>query len=168
MKYTFIAISCIFILFFSCDNITQIKQESIISNSVLKTLNHQRYYLNQHKGQVSVLIFWSTWCTICKKELIAFESYKNQLQYDKLNVVAVCFDPEEIDKVKNIVKHLDISYPILLDEGAELYNCFQTKIAPITVIVNTDGGVDLVFEGFSEQIMRKMTSRIEVLLEAHE
>lgn len=168
MSRIIISISCILVLLNSCNNSHCLKQGSSIGNDMLLSMDHQRYYMNQHKGQVSVMIFWATWCTVCKKEMIALETYKLGLKNKKLNVVAVCINPDEIDKVKNIVALLDIQYPILLDVGAKMYNRFQTSSVPITLIIDAKGQVDQIIEGFNEQILRKMTSRIELLLENYE
>jgi peroxiredoxin len=168
MRKYFISIFCILTLLNSCNNSSCLKQGSKIGNDMLLTIEHQRYYMNQHKGKVSVLIFWATWCTVCKKEMIAFESYKSGLNNEKLNVVAVCINPDEIDKVKNIITQLNIHYPILLDEEAKMYERLQTGVVPITLIVDAKGQIDETVEGFNEQILRKMTSRIDLLLENHE
>ena len=43
----------------------------------LDTLTHKRFYLNQHKDKVVVLVFWTTWCSICKTELVELKSLRN-------------------------------------------------------------------------------------------
>lgn len=158
------ALACL-VFISSCKNTTQPTNNNSLKKGMLKTINHERYYLNQQTGRVNVLVFWATWCSICKKELVAFEEYNQQMQNEKLNIAAVCFNPEELDKAKHIIEYLEINYTNLLDEEAKMYKSFQTNAAPITVLINSKGEVDQIVEGYNEQIMRKLTSRIEVLLE---
>jgi len=156
------------LLWFACTLDNPIKTGSYLLNCNLQTVDHDRYYFNDNKDNVTVLVFWATWCTICKKELIAFNHYVANSVDSRLKVAAVCFDPEETVKMNSIFSNLNIDYQLLLDERAVLYNQFGVNAAPLTVILDGKGKVDWIVQGYSEAIMQKLTTRIELLLNEYE
>jgi cytochrome c biogenesis protein CcmG/thiol:disulfide interchange protein DsbE len=130
----------------------------------LDTLGHDRFYLNQYRGKVVVLAFWSTWCTICKSELVEMKSFAKQPQYKNLFVGAVCNDPENIDDVRAIVKSLDLNYPVLLDKKSMVFNQLKMSAVPTTIIIDQNGKVSFVRAGYDSNIMQQIKTAIDSLL----
>jgi peroxiredoxin len=130
----------------------------------LDTLGHERFYLNQYRGKVVVLTFWSTWCTVCKSELVELKSLAAAPEYKNLVVAAVCNDPENIDDVKTITKTLAIDYPVLLDKQAKVFKKLKMSVVPTTIVIDRTGKISLTRQGYDAGIMQQIRKNIESLL----
>lgn len=146
------------------DNKPAVTNQSGVLDFRLDTLGYDRFYLNQHRGKVVVLAFWSTWCTICKSELVEMKSYIERPQYKNVYIGAVCNDPENIDDVKRIVKSLDLNYPVLLDKKATIFEQLKFSAVPTTIVIDQAGKLDFVREGYDSNIRQQIKLRIDSLL----
>ncbi|UCG13393.1 MAG: TlpA family protein disulfide reductase [Deltaproteobacteria bacterium] len=130
----------------------------------LDTVSHQRFYLNQYRGKVVVLLFWTTYCNICKQEKLALDKLHDALGPKGVVVASVCTDPENIDSVRQIIKGLGVSYPTLLDRGARVARKYSVQAVPTTVIVGPEGRLCFRRIGYSGAIMRQIRSQVKRLL----
>ncbi len=134
----------------------------------LDTLRHDRFYLNQHQGQVVVLVFWTTWCSSCKQELIALQPLSQKYSQEKLVIAAICTTPESLDTVQLIAQNLSLTYPILLDKGAKIFQQYHLRTYPTTVIIDQEGVVNFVRTGYSPVFMKQIETTLESLLSDNE
>jgi len=133
---------------------------SIAKDFRLDTLGHDRFYLNQNRGKVVVLLFWDTQCSLCKREMIDLKSLQDAHGSEKLVVAAVCTDPENIDEVRSIVKELGIDYPVLLDRGADVSRKYGVVAFPTTVVIDKAGYISLAGQGYSAVIVRRVEVKV--------
>lgn len=89
----------------------------------------------------SVLLFFTSWCPYCNQDapevVKLHQEFKDKINLYGINVIARD-DKEEVEKY--ITKH-NIEYPVLLDEGSELYNKLGAQGFPSMFFVNRDGTV---------------------------
>jgi len=164
-RYGIIIMFCFAVLLGGCrkdNNSESGKSEPI--DFRLDTLSHERFYLNQHRGKVVVLAFWSTWCIACKSELVELKSVAASPEYKGVFIAAVCNDPENIDDVETIVKSLAIGYPVLLDKEAKVFKELGMFAVPTTIVIDQTGKISLVRQGFDAGIMRQIKKKIESLI----
>jgi peroxiredoxin len=171
MKFSYLIV-CAITLLFCCapfmGGCHDDKQVITIANDTvdfrLDTLNHDRFYLNQYRGKVVVLAFWSTWCTVCKSELVELKSFAASDHHKNLVIAAVCNDPENIDDVKKITQLLGIDYPVLLDKKAKVFTKLGLSAVPTTVIIDQSGKVSFTRQGYDANILKQIKTSIESLL----
>lgn len=130
----------------------------------LETLAHDRFYLNQHQGQVVTLVFWATWCSSCKQELVALQSLVEQSPQEKLFIAAICTNPENLDTLKAIVQNLGLTYPVLLDQGAKVFQQYHLRAYPTTIIIDQAGIINVVRVGYSPVFMKQIKTTVDSLL----
>ena len=130
----------------------------------LDTLAHKRFYLNQHKGKVVVLAFWTTWCNICKTELSELKSLKDMPSSENLVIAGICSDPENINEAKQIAENLNIDYPVLLDKKQAVTKQYRICSFPTTIIINQKGVVSFIREGYNYAIMNQVKTKVVSLL----
>lgn len=103
-------------------------------------------------GKVTVLNFWATWCTPCKKELnnIA-EIYADwQKDYD-VQIIAVSIDDAKTKaNVKSYADGQAWDYLVLLDENKELHRLLSGQTVPFTVVIDKNGNIVDKHSGYVE------------------
>lgn len=73
---------------------------------VAKLLGGKSFSVESAKGQVVIINFWATWCSPCRQEMPAFESYYDKHKNQGLRMIAVSLDePADEDKVKEVMSH---------------------------------------------------------------
>ena len=153
------------VLFSSCGrNSEPIGPDAAAPDFRLNTLSHKRFYLNQHKEKVIVLVFWTTWCNIYKTELVELESLSHMPQSGNLVMAGICSDPENIHVVKQITENLGIHYPVLLDEGQSVTARYKISAFPTTVIIDQKGIVRFIRVGYSTAIANQIKTKVASLI----
>lgn len=163
--YEILVISTCMALIFGCSNqADQLNSGDIARDFQLNSITHERFYLNEHKGKVTVLVFWATWCVICKEELIDLKALAKTEKSENLVIAGICTDPQNTANMNGIIRNLGIDYTILLDKGAALYSIYKIKVLPTTVIIDRDLRIALVNQGYDSLIKRQIKTKVEVLL----
>lgn len=131
----------------------------------LDTLSNDRFYLHQHRGKVVVLVFWTTWCRYCRTEMAELQSLRQTVNNDDFVIAAVCMDPENTTELRRIVTDIGIRYPVLLDKGAEVASKYKVAAVPSIVIIDRQGNIGLVREGYSRSVSQQVRSKVTSLIE---
>ncbi len=119
------------------------------------------------KGKVVMLQFTASWCGVCRKEMPHIENdiwlkHKNNKDFALFGVDM----DEPLDKVKKFEKDMNITYPLALDPGAEIFYTFAAKGAGVTrnVIIGKDGKIAYLTRLFKEDEFNELKEVIDLLL----
>jgi peroxiredoxin len=131
----------------------------------LETLAHDRFYLNAQRGKIVVLVFWSTDCKHCKKEMIDLnDAWKAKWKKSGVILAAPCVDPENVDEIRQFAKNGPVAYPILLDENMGVFRKYGLHFKPTTVVIDGQGVARLVRFGYSDVIAGHIEDAVRSLL----
>ncbi|MGH2605253.1 MAG: TlpA family protein disulfide reductase [Anaerolineales bacterium] len=97
-----------------------------------------RYTLSELRGQIVVLNFWATWCTPCRIEMPMLQARYERDRENGLIVLGVNFDEPAAD-VRLFGQELAISFPLLLDPGAEVQRLYRVRGYPSTFVIDREG-----------------------------
>lgn len=116
----------------------------------LADLDGVKHRLAEWRGRVVLLNFWASWCNPCLKEIPDLVSAQADYRDRGLAVVGVGID--EARKLRNVVRTLEINYPVLVadpDGGGRLMQPWGNRIGivPYTVVIDRDGRVAAVHQG---------------------
>ncbi len=109
----------------------------------LQLTNGTTTSLKELKGKVVLLQFTASWCSVCRKEMPHLENEIWKTYKDK-GLVFIGVDRDEpMDTVKNFAAEMNISYPLALDPGANIFGKFANKEAGVTrnVLIGRDGKI---------------------------
>jgi len=119
----------------------------------IKTLDGQTVNLMDYVGQqpLTVLSFWATWCTNCKKELNAIADIYPDWQEDfQVQLIAVTIDDQRsLPKVKPVVETSGWEYIILSDTNKKLMNALNFRAIPQTFVIDQEGNIIYEHTGYS-------------------
>ncbi len=154
---TIILCLCLAVLVFGCrEKNTEGLAGRVAKDFRLETVDHQRFYLNQNKQKVVVLLFWETTCTVCKNQMVDLKSFADTPDTGDIVIAAICSDPENIDDVQKIIGDLGINYPVLLDKDARVTKQYAVANFPTTVVIDKNQNISLVREGYSPAILKQI------------
>ncbi len=109
-------------------------------------LTGKEYSLNQLKGKVVVINFFTFFCGPCRDEMPDLNKINNELKGRGLQTlgIALSSDPTQI---RFLVKQLGLEYPVLIgnDKVSDAYG--SISVVPTTVIVDKQGNVAQRIEG---------------------
>ena len=102
--------------------------------------------LSEVQGDVTVVVFWATWCEPCRHELPMVEALHQKYKGDAaVRVVAVSVDsPGKAGKARRVAHELGLTMPLIVDEA--LYKSFfgagDTDVPRLAVIDRKRGGLE--------------------------
>lgn len=104
-------------------------------------------------GRVTVISFWATWCTPCKKELTNINDNLLDTWRTKYNVdlVAVSIDnSKNVLKVKPYIDGQAWDFDVLLDVNEDLKRALNVNNVPYTILLDKKGTIVWKHEGYVE------------------
>jgi len=120
--------------------------------------------LAKDRGNVVLLDVWATWCEPCRRSLPMYERLAKQYGRRGFKVYAINTD-EDPDEVPPFVKETKLALPILLDRDAEFVETkLNVRVMPTSFLLDKQGRVRHVHEGFTAEYLTRLQAEIEALL----
>lgn len=102
------------------------------------TLDGKIFKSSDARGEVVVVNFWASWCTFCREEMPALETYYQHHKSEGLQVVAISTDgPDEDGKVREIMRAY--SYPASLGRMGDIRGFGRIWRLPMTFVIDRNG-----------------------------
>lgn len=107
----------------------------------LATFSGETYHLQELRGKVVVVNFWSSWCESCKPEAKdleqAWRDYRSRGDVIFLGVDYVDTEPE----AKEYIDQFGITYPNGPDRRTDISQAFRIRGVPETYIIDRNGEI---------------------------
>lgn len=112
-----------------------------------ETIDIQDYASN---GKVTVINYWATWCSPCKRELDAIaDLYPEWQEKYNMELVAVTIDDARaLAKVRPLVDSKGWPYEILSDPKQASQQALNFQTIPQTFVVDTEGNIVYTHNGY--------------------
>jgi cytochrome c biogenesis protein CcmG, thiol:disulfide interchange protein DsbE len=130
----------------------------------LKNPSGETVKLSGLRGQAVLVNLWATWCPPCRAEMQSIEKMYQEYKDEGFTVLAVNMTYQDDPlAVMPFVHEQGLTFPILLDETAEMANAYQLRSLPSSYFIRRDGIINEVVIGgpMSEALLR---TRIEGIL----
>lgn len=113
-----------------------------------KSVNIQDYIGN---GKVTVISFWATWCTPCKKELDAIaDLYPEWKEEHDVQFLAITIDnARALSKVPSMISSKGWEYTVLSDANQDLQRALNFQTIPQTFLVDGEGHIIYSHNGYT-------------------
>ena len=119
--------------------------------------------LAEHRGDIVLLNFWASWCGPCRQEMPKLEELQQHFSAAGFTVLAVSVDEDEA-AAQALAKTLNVSFPMLLDAGHAISNAYDLQAVPSTVLIDRDGQVQYVHQGYLPGDEKKYRNKIMELM----
>jgi peroxiredoxin len=133
----------------------------------LKTLNGETVHLNASfdKHKLTVVSFWATWCSPCKKELDAIKELYPEWKKLGVELVAVTIDDAQaLNKVKPMVAQKGWTYTILSDQNKDMLRLLNFSSVPQTFVVDATGNIVYTHNGYAPGDEYELEKKLKELL----
>jgi len=129
----------------------------------LKSSTGENLRLSEYRGEVVMVNFWATWCGPCRQEMPLLDELYSRYQRVGFRLLGVNIDDNSA-KAMDMVSELGVSFPVLFDMRKEVSKLYQVDAMPVTVIIDREGTVRYVHNGYKPGYEEKYLDQIRSLL----
>jgi thiol-disulfide isomerase/thioredoxin len=121
--------------------------------------------LSEHSGEVVLINFWATWCGPCRQEMPLLDEIYGKYRRAGLVLFSVNLDEQNnLEAAREMAKTLRVSYPVLFDARKEVSRAYQASTMPLTVLIDREGVVRYISEGYKAGYETRYTEKLRELL----
>jgi thiol-disulfide isomerase/thioredoxin len=132
---------------------------------VLRSWEGENMRLSEHSGEVVLINFWATWCGPCRQEMPLLDEIYGKYRRAGLVLFSVNLDEaNNLDAAREMATTLRVSYPVLFDERKEVSRAYQASSMPLTVLIDREGVVRYISEGYKVGYETRYTDKLRELL----
>lgn len=137
------------------------KEERPISGKApslsLKNYSGETFTMAGDGKDVTLLVFWATWCQPCLMEMPTLVKLHSKYQDRNFRVVSINVDDPEGKKVRTIARNYGINYEMLVGNESVMKQFGGVQALPTSFLIGRDGRIREKLQGlYPESHMEKM------------
>ena len=113
---------------------------------ILKALDGKRHALEDYRGQVVLINFWTTWCPPCLAELPSMQRLADRMAAESFDILAINVG-ESPFRVSKFMKLIGVRLTALSDEKGQVFKAWGGTIYPTSFVLDAEGRVRYVAYG---------------------
>ena len=129
----------------------------------LKSMTGVNLRLSEYRGDVVMINFWATWCGPCRQEMPLLDELYSRYQRVVFSLLAVNID-DDSSKAMRMATDLGVSFPVLFDTRKEVSKLYEVDAMPVTVLIDREGLVRYVHQGYKPGYELQYLDEISSLL----
>jgi thiol-disulfide isomerase/thioredoxin len=108
---------------------------------VSEWLGEEPIDVDQSFGKVVFIVFWSTWCPSCQKEIPHLNKLYEEFSATDLVMLSVTKNNrgQTTEKVKSFIKDKGIRFPVGIDIGGKSSKNYRASSIPAGVLIDKNG-----------------------------
>ncbi len=107
----------------------------------VETIEGTEFNLEESDSPV-LLIFWATWCAVCKEEVPGLKTIYDEFSERGLRVLAINVGINDSEnRTKAFMERHEIDYPVAFDTGSILTKQYGVVGTPTVMIIDSEGVV---------------------------
>jgi thiol-disulfide isomerase/thioredoxin len=132
-------------------------------NFTLKSLGGKNLKLSEMTGNVVLINFWASWCGPCREDMPLLNALHKKYAPLGFTVLGVNVE-EDVDGAMSFLKNVPVDFPILLDNTNKVSKQYKVVAMPTTVVVDRDGNMRYLHEGYKPGDEKKYRQMIKKLV----
>jgi thiol-disulfide isomerase/thioredoxin len=113
----------------------------------LKTYTGETLTVSGSDKDVTLLVFWATWCQPCLMEVPTLVKLHDKYRDKNFRVVSINVDDPEGKKVNAIVGRFGINYPVLIGNEDVMKQFGGVQALPTSFLIGRDGRIREKLQG---------------------
>jgi peroxiredoxin len=115
-------------------------------NFTLKSQRGDNLKLSEHRGEVVMLNFWATWCDACRQGMPTLNEMYQLYRDEGFTLFSINIE-EDMRKVNNELRKMEVTFPVLFDVTHEVSKAYEVDDIPSVYIIDRDGNLRYVHHG---------------------
>ena len=150
----------------STSSIGSDKQLHTAINFKLKDLNHRELSLKDFRGKIVILLLGELYQQNTLKAIQDLNKIisEKRLFRKSVEILIIISEQNKSDKYINIMKDLNLSYPVLIDNNRNAYAQFEVKAIPTTIILNKKGEIATRIPSYTIAFYDQVEAQLSYLL----
>ena len=107
---------------------------------ILEDLKGEKIQLSDYMGKVVLLVFTTTWCRYCVKDIPYLKKLYSQYKEKGFEIINIDIQ-ESKEKVSSFATKHNIPYKILLDKYAKVAGTYSVQGVPSKTLIDKNGGI---------------------------
>lgn len=141
------------------------EENHVAPDFALKTLEGKTVRLSELRGKKVVLInFWATWCPPCRLEMPTMQQIYTEYKGRGFEVLAINIEPDAKDEIRDFMKELRLTFPVLLDSDMKVTRKYRLIGLPVSMLIDRQGIIRSKEIGYHDWTTRESRQRVESLL----
>ena len=116
------------------------------------------------RGRVVYVDFWASWCTPCKRSFPWMNELEVRYHDSGLTIVAINVDKRREDALR-FLRDVPARFTVVFDAEGKTPAAFGVKGMPSSYLIDREGRVAAVEEGFHDERTTVIEQRIRALLD---
>ena len=129
----------------------------------LKSSTGENMCLSEYRGDVVMVNFWATWCGPCRQEMPLLDELYQRYSRVGFNLLGVNID-DDSRRAMQMIEELGVNFPVLFDASKKVSELYDVDAMPVTVIIDREGTVRYVHQGYKPGYEDKYLTEIRSLL----
>lgn len=129
----------------------------------LKSSTGENMRLSEYRGDVVMVNFWATWCGPCRQEMPLLDELYQRYSRVGFNLLGVNID-DDSRRAMQMIEELGVNFPVLFDARKRVSELYDVDAMPVTVIIDREGTVRYVHQGYKPGYEDKYLTQIRSLL----
>jgi thiol-disulfide isomerase/thioredoxin len=117
------------------------------------------------RGNVVYVDFWASWCVPCKRSFPWMNALHDRHRGQGFAIVAINVDKRRPD-AERFLRDVPATFPVVFDAAGATPAAFDVKGMPSSYLIDRNGIVVAVEEGFHDEHVGALEARIRALLAA--
>jgi peroxiredoxin len=129
----------------------------------LKSSSGENLRLSEFRGDVVMVNFWATWCGPCRQEMPLLDELYARYGRVGFSLLGVNIDDNQ-SKAMTMISELGVDFPVLFDSSKEVSKLYDVDAMPVTVLIDREGTVRFVHQGYKPGYEEMYLDQIRSLL----
>jgi peroxiredoxin len=129
----------------------------------LKSSSGENLRLSEFRGDVVMVNFWATWCGPCRQEMPLLDELYARYGRVGFSLLGVNIDDNQ-SKAMTMISELGVNFPVLFDSSKEVSKLYDVDAMPVTVLIDREGTVRYVHQGYKPGYEEMYLDQIRSLL----
>ena len=117
------------------------------------------------RGSVVYVDFWASWCVPCKRSFPWMNALNDRHRGERFAIVAINVDKRRPD-AERFLRDVPATFPVVFDAAGTTPAAFDVKGMPSSYLIDRNGIIVSVEEGFPDEHVAALEARIDALLAA--
>jgi peroxiredoxin len=106
----------------------------------LETLSGEAYTFSQHRGQIFLINFWTSWCPPCRYEMPAMQRVYDKYKDQDLVILGINTTSQDSPvNAAEFVSNNGVTFPVLLDFDGLVTQRYLIRSFPTSFFIDRDG-----------------------------